>query len=160
MSAPRDLANADAGKDEGVHMDDAASSSAVQATGLNPATVPAVLRAAADLIEPEGKWTQNWWARRANGTICEPIDPAAACWCLRGAVNRVVRGEGATGDVTRLPPIQTDAERFIGEATPMRRASNGEYDTSGFNDAPERTQAEVVAALRKAADLAEAEASQ
>lgn len=78
----------------------------------------AILRAAADLIEPEGRWTQGSYWRSAP--------------------------EGAS---------HLHVDRFIRKVLP---AVGTEY-THEWNDAPGRTQAEVVAKLRAAAALAEAE---
>lgn len=36
------------------------------------------------------RWTQGANARDANGNKCEPEEPQAVCWCLVGAVTRVV----------------------------------------------------------------------
>lgn len=97
--------------------------------------VSEILSKAADLIEPEGAWTQGSAARDANGHEIDPQSREAACWCVYGALDRVAgdrfqRGIG-----------------FIEEAT-------GQVLISVWNDAPERTQAEVVAKLREAAELA------
>ncbi len=73
-----------------------------------------------------------------------------SCFCLYGAVNRVVAGDAESdlvGDEYFLP-----LARAIGEdRNPLNLAE--------WNDAPGRTQAEVVEAFRKAADLARGEAS-
>jgi len=99
-------------------------------------TVADILTAAADLIEKPGAWTQGALARHANGNPVGPAEANATCWCLYGALDRVtgVRCyEGAAADVLAgmLPGT-----------------------VSGWNDRTGRTQAEVVAALRAAADKA------
>jgi hypothetical protein len=92
-----------------------------------------VLSKAADLIEPEGAWTQGQY-----GAFDEEAH-AYTCLCLFGAVKEA-------GD-------ETDAAdgvwKFLQAAT-----SNKPID---WNDQPGRTQAEVVAALRQASELAKAE---
>ena len=45
------------------------------------------------LARPE-RWTQNSYARRADGTDCNPLSRDAACWCLVGAHERVTCGKG------------------------------------------------------------------
>lgn len=98
-----------------------------------------VLRKAADLIEPEGAWTQGHGARDEDGAPITSSSEAAVCWCAFGAIwhaqGRMIIGE-------------TPAEAALGKVIGGARIDD-------WNDAPGRTQAEVVAALRKAADLAE-----
>jgi hypothetical protein len=105
-------------------------------------TVAQTLREAADLIEPEGKWTQEAFARDVAGNkLTFGISEDAACWCLLGAVERASNSAFAAFRITKF----------------VRRAIGGdENDPDYWNDAPERTQAEVVAKLREAAALAEA----
>lgn len=109
-----------------------------------PQTVPAVLRAAADLIEPKGAWTRFTLARRKGnlrGKITTPDDPQATCWCVEGAIMRF------TGGYTRDYWTATEA---LTAATGFAH-----FGPAEFNDAKGRTQAECVAALRKAAALAD-----
>lgn len=96
-----------------------------------------ILDKAADLIEPEGAWTQGAFARTADGESCSSgsSDPRAVCWCVGGAINRASGQERPT-----------DAHNVFQRLIPC-----GEFE---WNDAPERTQAEVVAKLREAARLA------
>ena len=99
-----------------------------------------VLDAAADLIEPEGAWTQRAWARGKTGRSVEPTGKAATCWCMAGAVRKVVGPQ--------------DSQLWI--AGKWLRSANPGFKWFGpFNDT--RTHSEVVAALRKAADLARSE---
>lgn len=97
-------------------------------------TVADVLTAAADLIEPEGWWTQGATARTSTGERAVIAEPDAACWCMIGAVWEVAGWLGP-----------------IGEAEGALLDLLGVGNVARWNDAPERTQAEVVAALRAAA---------
>lgn len=94
-----------------------------------------VLAKAADLIEAEGTWTQG------------PDGSDEPCWCLYTAVCHVV-GHGPAGR-------SDEPMRFARKA--LGRRFIYDSDVFDWNDAPERTQAEVVAALRKAASLARSE---
>jgi hypothetical protein len=103
-----------------------------------------VLERAAALIEPEGAWLQE---RYSNGS--DILDGGglglfnASCWCAEGAIAKVL---GVFG-----PSAESWADRFV--------APLYDWDSGGlafFNDAPERTQAEVVAKLREAAALSRA----
>jgi hypothetical protein len=99
-----------------------------------------VLAKAADLIEPVGAWTQRTSYRDAKGRICEPRSPAVACRCAAGAIN-----EACDWSYDLACPTFVRFEGFIGAST------------ARWNDTYERTQAEVVKALRDAADLARSE---
>ncbi len=109
-------------------------------------SVADVLERAANLIEPEGAWTQGEYARNAYGSGFihnrrYPHGPPV-CFCLNGAIN-FVAGNRVTQDYT---PAQRIVESMFDDGA-----------TGTWNDAPERTQAEVVAKLREAAALARTE---
>lgn len=89
----------------------------------HPQTLAEVLDAAANLIEPEGAWTQHEWGHDG-------------CYCLDGAL-MAAKGTGYTFPELDLIREVTGAESAI-----------------HWNDADHRTQAEVVAKLREAAELA------
>lgn len=94
-----------------------------------------ILDQAADLIEPEGAWTQGWFARDRHGHKVPTWSPDAVCWCAIGAILRAAN----------LPSVAGAARSHIFSLV---------GPIPDFNDAPERTQAEVVAKLREAAALA------
>lgn len=108
--------------------------------------VATVLNAAADLIEPEGAWAQGAFAADDFGSKWQEYEPAmygAVCWCAIGAV----------AEVTGENPWET------WEASPAGAAMDAIKQVIGgpvalWNDAPDRTQAEVVTALRQAAQRA------
>ena len=115
------------------------------------ATVADTLRKAADLIEPAEAWTQNAFSRNHDGTTDElEGHPAAAdnpvCWCALGAI-----AASAKVDPNHWRAWDGVAGRASNALETYVRESVGDW-----NDAPERTQAEVVAALRAAADASEA----
>jgi hypothetical protein len=89
------------------------------------------LEKAADLIEPEGAWTQGCYARLADGETTGSFNPDAVCWCALGAIQKTGGGRDAFSALYDMMP----ADGLV----------------SPWNDAPERTQAEVVAKLREAA---------
>jgi hypothetical protein len=92
-----------------------------------------IYRRAADLIEPEGAWTKGSYARDEHGKQVFFRDSNAVCFCAIGAL-------------TRIDPLHScnSTQGFEGFLDVPSLA--------GWNDAPERTQAEVVAAFRAAAD--------
>lgn len=107
--------------------------------------IAGVLYRAADLIEPEGAWTQNRNARDAFGNAVLATDSSAVCWCAYGAVLREsnYRMIGGRPYDRLLQALRTREQRVM--------------SVSMWNDAPERTQAEAVQLLRDAAKLAERE---
>lgn len=107
---------------------------------MSALTVSQVLDRAADLIEPEGAWTQGTLFRKANGKEARVSDKDKVCFCAAGALVETGGPWSAAWSFLEdtLPPTRN-------------RALN---PVAVFNDAPKRTQPEVVAALRKAAALA------
>lgn len=107
-----------------------------------PRMTPAdVLERAAALIEQPGKWTQGAFARAANGNPIGPLSPNATCWCAYGAIGR------ATGD--GWPAVE--AVGAFGCSVPNPDGRPQRDAIAIWNDAPERTAAEVAAALRACA---------
>lgn len=93
-------------------------------------TVAEILDAAAALIEPEGMWGQGV-SGGCRGQHC-------ADTAIYRVANDLTLGE------------RDDVRRFFAKLI----GGDTHWDTFRWNDAPERTQAEVVAKLREAAELA------
>jgi len=94
-----------------------------------------VLAAAANLIEPPGAWTRCAYARGAHGEPATASAQHATCWCAVGAIKRIVPKKGEWLQAVNY------LDKIVGTIVL-------------FNDALDRTQAEVVAALREASTLA------
>lgn len=94
-----------------------------------------VLRQAADLIERTG-WCRRAFARDKRRRVVGFYSKDACRFCVRGAIYRV-GGAGLNGDIERL------LKRHIGTR-----------HISDWNDAPGRTKDEVIATLRRAAEMA------
>lgn len=94
-----------------------------------------ILDKAADLIEPEGAWTQGSYARTAKSYPITPLSDNAVAFCGVGAIKRAA---GTTDDSPAQSFVREqwgdDLSRFV-----------------AFNDTPGRTQSEVITALREAA---------
>lgn len=88
---------------------------------------------AADIIEPQGCWTQRVAARGRTNRPTSATSPRAVCWCMLGAIDRAAGGD-------------FDAEK---EAR-YRLWADGHG--TRWNDARHHTQAEVVAVLRAKAE--------
>lgn len=100
-----------------------------------------VLRKAAALLERG--WCQGAAARDERGHGCHPTAPIACKWCWLGALF-VAANEKRN--------LTNDCERYG-----RRAIHNHDAGLPSWNDQPYRTQAEVVAACLRAAELAEGE---
>jgi hypothetical protein len=105
-------------------------------------TVAEVLDAAADLLTPEGAWMQEDYCDEMFGSAADIKE--ASCWCAEGAVACVL---GVDGDV---------AERWCDERVDLFGDLGECLNLADWNDRPLRTQAEVIAKLREAANAARA----
>jgi hypothetical protein len=104
--------------------------------------VSETLDKAADLIEPEGAWTQFVFARDKDGKRVGARHESATCWCASGAIIRAGGGPDTWSAVRAWAALLSVIGNLI---------------IPNWNDAPERTQAEVVAKLREAAAIARKE---
>lgn len=103
-------------------------------------TVSDILERAADLIEPEGRWTQDEFVRNLSGACGDELGPwprGKLCFCVLGAISRANHDQ-LVGEMTFAPVVQAMGLKFA-------------HELARWNDAPGRTQAEVVAKLREAA---------
>lgn len=91
----------------------------------------------------EKGWTQGAWARNANGVNCGPHHDEATAFCLIGASLRA----GGPSDLEPILPESLSAA--IGAEPRM-----GPFLV--FNDHPIRTQADVLALIDRAIEIAEA----
>jgi hypothetical protein len=94
-------------------------------------------------------WTQTAPARDASGNVTPTDDAGAVCWCVFGAVHVV-------SDYRTWENAWKCVERAACEA-----GFYGDHGTGNgpvrFNDAPGRTQAEVLELIDRAIALAEAD---
>ena len=90
-----------------------------------------ILDRAADLIEPEGAWTQMDWGNRED------------CFCMLGAV-AYAAGIDPDSPWSGNPACEARVPLTEVIGVPI-------FELTEWNDTPGRTQAEVVAKLREAA---------
>ena len=48
------------------------------------------LKAMRELLATPDRWTRSFEARDSNGIECMYCDPDAVCWCLSGAMLKVI----------------------------------------------------------------------
>ncbi|ANC85440.1 hypothetical protein [Sphingomonas sp. NIC1] len=111
-------------------------------TPMTGEEVADVLERAADLIEPEGAWIQGAYGQDDDGEPTVSIyalSSSSECHCVLGALAHVVGEDRMYEFADALVPV-IGVRDYLGVAP--------------WNDASERTQAEVVAALRSAATAA------
>lgn len=109
---------------------------------MNPDPVINVLTAAIELISTPDQWTKGAMALDDAGYVVSPLGPRAVCWCCEGAVWR---------EANRLAASRTHQPRFLGAL--VRDAIRRVIDTPdifAWNDRPDITHADVIAALRRA----------
>ena len=88
----------------------------------------------------ERGWTQNEYARDAEGECVFAYDPTAVCWCVRGAF-RAVDGEWPQS-------VESDRGAFL-------LAEVGHIDSlTNWNDSLSRTQQDVLDLFDKAISVA------
>lgn len=103
-----------------------------------------ILHAAGDLLEQPGAWIQHSSARTAHRVNTVPFYKDAVCWCALGALSKVTDGWSHEN-------LQGTDPCFIVEF--LEKVVNVNYIPS-WNDRLGQTQEEVVAAFRKAEQLA------
>ena len=96
----------------------------------------ALLRDAAALIEDPKRWTQGADARMADMESCDADDPEAVCWCMTGALIKIMQRDA-------IPRSVIYALRDLAD------------DIADFNDS--HTHDEVLRAMREAAESLEKE---
>lgn len=97
-------------------------------------TPRALLQRARDLLTPEGTWTQHARAKTKTDLPTYPKSRYATCWCVLGALERSADFRSGNGVLA-----SELAQRALYDALPKTVA--------GWNDAPDRTQPEVLALL-------------
>jgi hypothetical protein len=103
-----------------------------------------VLIATKALLHSPAQWTQEAFARNKNGEVISANSPDATCWCLLGAMDKVLRDNNAR-------PAVAEAERIVRNVI---RERTGNYWIDGFNDSEFTTHADVLALLDKAIERA------
>lgn len=96
-----------------------------------------VLLKAAELVERG--WCQGTGAKNGAGREVSTTGRAAVCWCAEGALGRAAHG-------------CEDHDFYAAKNALLRALPSLVLSIPEWNDAPGRTQAEVVAALRAAAE--------
>ena len=99
--------------------------------------VTQILQAARDLIAKPENWTQDDFAKAADGSGVDSNNDKAVCWCSLGALHKV------------SPPVEDNQTKKLAKIL-LRKAMGGPI--AAFNDA--HTHEEVIAAWDEAIKLA------
>lgn len=103
-----------------------------------------ILKRARALLTPPGAWTQTAFARDRDGEPINADSEAAISWCSAGAL------EASKGGKTRWR-----AQNHLKSAiSTSERSFVSEWSVLTWNDNPDRTQKEVLAAFDKAIAMA------
>lgn len=93
-----------------------------------------ILKAARELISVPERWTQGAYARDNQGAPCATTSDEATCFCVRGAVRRV----------SYSPFVNINFAARIAAYKALEEAGE-DGRLACWQDAPERTHAEVLA---------------
>lgn len=106
-----------------------------------------LLRAGVVAIAQPSLWTQGALARDVHGQAADPLSPAAACRCSLGALRLAER---------QSTPLAAGAYDVAWDALDRVASEVAGMSIVGYQDAPERTHAEVLDVWHRAiAALAE-----
>jgi hypothetical protein len=95
-----------------------------------------------ELLADPKRWTKGEAARNASGYFTPPFEREAVCWCLLGAAAKVVGSDSIFKDV-------------FNTVSCYMQVTNTSYTfTHAWNDADERTHADVLAFLDAAHEAA------
>ncbi len=114
-----------------------------------------ILRGARALLADEARWTRGVVARNVDGDDVPYSESQAVCWCAVGAIFR-----SSDDRSSRWPSDREYAagKLFAAAAHIGFDDFSSLFDHIGrWNDRPERTHAEVIAAFDRAIELAEKE---
>lgn len=89
----------------------------------------------AELLADPARWTKDYSAVDDRGFMVEPDDEVACAFCICGAIQRVYGHDGYDANYEKIrKSLSAPGRRLV----------------ATFNDAPERTHAEVLEAVRRA----------
>src|SRR5205085_12308617 len=71
-----------------------------------------ILKAARNLIEPKGNWTQGASARNILGNSTSPLSDDAVTWCSYGALVKVSNTFGLNDCIVLLDKMVNQTDRF------------------------------------------------
>lgn len=99
-----------------------------------------------NLLRDPGHWTKFAMARSNEKHLVSPTTPAATCWCLLGAVQKI-----APNDLVRRKQLcAIIAYAIVTEFPSTQRCSADELTCSMFNDAALTTHNDIIRVLTRA----------
>lgn len=110
-----------------------------------------ILIAARELLSDEKNWVKGYYAFNEFRDQREVQDNDASCFCMVGALAK------ASGAKTGMGPDDDSYENVSTPEVDYLVMATGNSHIPNFNDASQRTHAEVIAAFDQAIKLAQAE---
>lgn len=90
-----------------------------------------------EILSSPDKWTKEHCAKDSDGDPTNSSSPTAVCWCLAGAMNRM---------------ISLNEDMFFSKThftlTEIVRSTTKHQEISYFNDAPETTYEDVMKVVK------------
>ncbi len=109
-----------------------------------------ILKGVIALFKDPKHWAQQFYAFNAQGLRVSATHEDATCFCLRGAVQKLLPRDGSTPRYE----LMSRAEGFICQALAQPGERPEAVNIAQWNDAPGRKITEVRAVVRKALKLA------
>ena len=105
------------------------------------------LQAVRTLLGVEDRWTKGFFARRDDRTKCGPRQPEARCWCLTGALMKVL----PESELQRLTGLLSHSlNQVIPPLAAEQPYPGGARRIAAFNDALSTAHKDVLGVLDKA----------
>lgn len=97
----------------------------------------------AELLADPARWTKFEMARDSNGEECHEKSPLATCFCVEGACIRIYGNGDRNMLYEEWPSVKAEMK--------LKNSLGIKYgNIARWNDAPERTHAEVLEAVKRA----------
>lgn len=111
------------------------------------------LKEVRELLGDESRWTRRTMARDRVGESVSPVDDTAVCWCLVGAIRKVIGHDPVAQVLADIPPVVGVIHHELGKTTYAGELPYGTGSLTLWNDA--NVYDDVVAAVDRTIDRME-----
>lgn len=98
------------------------------------------------LLDDPNAWLQGRMAADDLGSTVDSTSGEACCWCLLGGASRIESAAHKTARAFHIEPMDTALVAELRDTLKLYR-NNDFRSVSGWNDAPGRTHAEILALI-------------